>query len=46
MPLWVRQSFVVVPVLMQPGSSDFCGLFTQGEWEGYEYTLDIEYYYE
>ena len=28
------------------GSSDFCGLFTQAEWEGYEYTLDLEYWYD
>lgn len=23
------------------GMSDFCGLFTQEEWEGFEQTLDI-----
>ncbi|KZT58772.1 phosphoglycerate mutase-like protein [Calocera cornea HHB12733] len=28
------------------GSSDFCGLFTLDEWKGFEYTLDIEYYYD
>ncbi|KAG8871404.1 hypothetical protein FRB97_008719 [Tulasnella sp. 331] len=28
------------------GSSDFCGLFTEAEWEGFEYTLDLEYYYD
>jgi len=28
------------------GSSDFCFLFTQAEWEGFEYTLDLEYYYD
>ena len=27
------------------GSSDFCGLFTEQEWQGFEYTLDLEYYY-
>jgi hypothetical protein len=29
--------------LIWTGSSDFCGLFTQAEWEGFEYTLDLEY---
>ena len=28
------------------GMSDFCGLFTLEEWKGFEYTLDIEYYYD
>ncbi|EJU00483.1 phosphoglycerate mutase-like protein [Dacryopinax primogenitus] len=28
------------------GSSDFCGLFTLDEWKGFEYTLDLEYYYD
>ncbi|KAG8982798.1 hypothetical protein FRB94_007850 [Tulasnella sp. JGI-2019a] len=28
------------------GSSKFCGLFTEAEWEGFEYTLDLEYYYD
>lgn len=28
------------------GGSPFCGLFTEGEWEGFEYTLDLEYYYD
>ena len=28
------------------GISDFCTLFTEAEWEGFEYTLDIEYYYD
>lgn len=27
------------------GMSDFCGLFTEEEWMGFEQTLDIEYYY-
>lgn len=27
------------------GMSDFCGLFTLEEWQGFENTLDIEYYY-
>jgi hypothetical protein len=27
-------------------SSDFCTLFTEQEWEGFENTLDIEYYYD
>jgi len=26
--------------------SDFCGLFTEEEWAGFENTLDIEYYYD
>ena len=33
-------------LIIPPGSSDFCGLFTQAEWEGYEYTLDLEYWYD
>lgn len=28
------------------GSSDFCNLFTEDEWTGFEQTLDIEYYYD
>ncbi|KAF2766669.1 phosphoglycerate mutase-like protein [Teratosphaeria nubilosa] len=28
------------------GMSDFCGLFTEAEWQGFEQTLDIEYYYD
>ena len=32
--------------LVLSGSSDFCGLFTQAEWEGFEYTLDLEYWYD
>jgi hypothetical protein len=28
------------------GSSDFCTLFTEAEWQGFENTLDIEYYYD
>lgn len=28
------------------GSSNFCGLFTQQEWEGFEYATEIEYYYD
>ncbi|CAK3886707.1 multiple inositol polyphosphate phosphatase [Lecanosticta acicola] len=28
------------------GMSDFCNLFTQDEWAGFEQTLDIEYYYD
>lgn len=28
------------------GSSDFCSLFTQSEWEGFEYALDIDYWYD
>ena len=28
------------------GISDFCNLFTKEEWEGFEQTLDIEYYYD
>lgn len=28
------------------GTSDFCSLFTANEWEGFEQTLDIEYYYD
>lgn len=27
-------------------NSEFCNLFTAAEWEGFEYTLDIEYYYD
>lgn len=27
------------------GMSDFCDLFTEDEWAGFEQTLDIEYYY-
>ena len=27
-------------------SSDFCTLFTEQEWQGFEATLDIEYYYD
>ncbi|EPQ60548.1 phosphoglycerate mutase-like protein [Gloeophyllum trabeum ATCC 11539] len=27
------------------GFSDFCGLFTQEEWEGYEYSNDISFWY-
>lgn len=26
--------------------SDFCNLFTEDEWAGFEQTLDIEYYYD
>ncbi|KAF1349733.1 histidine phosphatase superfamily [Delphinella strobiligena] len=28
------------------GQSDFCGLFTEDEWAGFEITLDIEYYFD
>lgn len=28
------------------GTSEFCTLFTQEEWEGFEATLDIEYFYD
>ncbi|KAK5113341.1 hypothetical protein LTR62_003440 [Meristemomyces frigidus] len=28
------------------GQSDFCNLFTEAEWQGFEQTLDIEYYYD
>lgn len=28
------------------GRSDFCTLFTEAEWSGFENTLDIEYYYD
>ena len=28
------------------GMSDFCNLFTEDEWMGFEQTLDIEYYYD
>ncbi|KAI9667923.1 MAG: hypothetical protein M1821_000743 [Bathelium mastoideum] len=28
------------------GSSDFCPLFTEDEWTGFENTLDIEYFYD
>ncbi|SMY23758.1 unnamed protein product [Zymoseptoria tritici ST99CH_1A5] len=28
------------------GMSDFCNLFTLEEWQGFEQTLDIEYYYD
>ncbi|KPI44030.1 3-phytase A [Cyphellophora attinorum] len=28
------------------GSSSFCNLFTLEEWQGFEQTLDIEYYYD
>lgn len=28
------------------GESDFCDLFTEDEWAGFEQTLDIEYYYD
>lgn len=28
------------------GSSDFCYLFTEEEWQGFEAALDIEYYYD
>jgi len=28
------------------GQSDFCTLFTQQEWDGFEQTLDILYYYD
>jgi len=28
------------------GSSSFCGLFTLQEWQGFEASLDIEYYYD
>jgi hypothetical protein len=28
------------------GQSDFCGLFTLEEWQAFEQTLDIEYYYD
>ena len=27
-------------------SSDFCTLFTEAEWQGFEATLDMEYYYD
>jgi hypothetical protein len=28
------------------GMSDFCDLFTEEEWQGFELTLDAEYYYD
>ncbi|TKA83048.1 hypothetical protein B0A55_00855 [Friedmanniomyces simplex] len=28
------------------GMSDFCNLFTEQEWQAFEQTLDIEYYYD
>lgn len=28
------------------GSSEFCSLFTEEEWQGFENTLDIEYFYD
>ena len=28
------------------GRSDFCNLFTEEEWEGFEYSTDIQYYYD
>ncbi|KAL9090005.1 MAG: hypothetical protein Q9165_005534 [Trypethelium subeluteriae] len=28
------------------GASDFCSLFTEDEWTGFENTLDIEYYFD
>lgn len=28
------------------GESNFCGLFTEDEWAGFELTLDTEYYYD
>jgi len=28
------------------GMSDFCTLFTESEWQAFEQTLDIEYYYD
>lgn len=28
------------------GDSNFCGLFTEDEWAGFELTLDTEYYYD
>ena len=28
------------------GQSDFCNLFTEDEWAGFENTLDIEYYFD
>lgn len=28
------------------GMSDFCTLFTQDEWDGFENTLDVEYFYD
>jgi hypothetical protein len=28
------------------GNSDFCTLFTADEWDGFENTLDVEYYYD
>ncbi|KAI0814792.1 phosphoglycerate mutase-like protein [Irpex lacteus] len=27
------------------GSSEFCGLFTEEEWKGYEYSLDLNFWY-
>jgi hypothetical protein len=27
------------------GYSRFCNLFTQGEWEGFNYAIDLEFYY-
>ncbi|RMZ80309.1 hypothetical protein DV738_g2808, partial [Chaetothyriales sp. CBS 135597] len=27
-------------------SSDFCGLFTEEEWQGFEYAHDIQYYFD
>ncbi|KAI0348363.1 phosphoglycerate mutase-like protein [Trametopsis cervina] len=27
------------------GASDFCSLFTEKEWEGYEYSLDLNFWY-
>ncbi|KAI5476528.1 hypothetical protein MNV49_007538 [Pseudohyphozyma bogoriensis] len=28
------------------GDSEFCYLFTEDEWKGFAYTLDLEYYYD
>lgn len=28
------------------GDSRFCGLFTEAEWRGYEYTHDLDFYYQ
>ncbi|KAI9822640.1 MAG: hypothetical protein M1827_000359 [Pycnora praestabilis] len=28
------------------GGSDFCNLFTEAEWQGFENTLDLEYYFD
>lgn len=42
--LYVMQELCAYEVVAL-GSSDFCQLFTADEWEGFEYAIDLEFWY-